>query len=163
MMLYGITMGVPLPPPIVSFPPFWVILGQKVQTIPEQRSRCWPWSVDCWEQHQNVVGKDEMGRTLWAIQTMHRRLLCTPSSEENINPSESSRAIPGRSPWKLCLAKGILLAAGGPGVSKSNLQTRGWELSLFNQSKDRNNNPTTWGPFKTTCYTQGRKYELSQE
>lgn len=61
------------------------------------------------------------------------------------------------------MRKGIPLAAGGPGSSKTNLQTRGWELSLFNQSKNSNNNPATRGPFKTSCYTQGRKHELSQE
>ena len=48
---------------------------------------------------QGWNGKDPLSNP-----AMHRRLLCTPSSEENINPSESSRAIPGRSPWKLCFA-----------------------------------------------------------
>lgn len=149
MMLYGITMGVPLPPPIVSFPPFWVILGKKVQTIPVQSIRCWPWSVDCWEQHQNIVGKDETGRTLWAVQTVHRRRLCTPSSEENVNPSESGRAIPGRSPWKLSLvnAEGDSPSHGGTRrlqeqPSDSGLRT----LSL--QSKNRNNNQPHGGQSK---------------
>ena len=106
-----------------------------------------------------------MGGTLWAIQTVHCGLPYTPPSEENINPSESSRAIPGRSHWKLCLAnaEGDSPSSGGPGSSKTNLQTQRWELSLFNQSKNSNNNPAARGPFKTSCYTRGRKYELSQE
>lgn len=91
----------PFPFPLSLFYLFELFWIKKYKKFPVQTIRCWQWSIDCWKQHQNDVGKDKVGGTLWAIQTVHCRLPYTPPSEENINPSESSRAIPGRSHWKL--------------------------------------------------------------
>lgn len=61
---------------------------------------------------------------------LHCRLPYTPSSEENMNPSESSRAIPGGSHWKLCLVNAGGDSPSSRGTRRLQDQPAGVENSL---------------------------------
>lgn len=83
--------------------------SKSTKKSPVQTIRCWQWSIDCWKQHQNVIGKDKVGGTLWAIQTS---VHSTPWREHKSIRIQQSNPRKKSLETALRMRKGIPLAAG---------------------------------------------------